>query len=313
MSTLTDVGNLMYLYVDEIEPGEGTDAPEFLINATAKLLNQKEERNWIPVIVKETGKDQYEVIGNAFVYAVAKAAELERVWCIIAEATDSALEVTKALSREIVPQVNLSSATRDEIAAALKFLVDQPGSPLKGIKLAVAINNIEEDPGRKYWKSFTPITKLSCGITAGKKLDALKQVFYLAPEKYPDMPKVNLSAATRDEIEAALKYLLDQPDSPLKGLKLAVAINQIEGDPCRKYWKTLSPITKLKCGITAGKKLDALKQVFDLAPEPYPDVITEPAILETFTATELKAMAKKRELAVPKSAKKPDLVKLLSV
>ena len=227
MKTLTDVGNLMCLHMDEIEPGEGTDTPEFLINATAKLLNQKEERNWVPVIVKEIGKNQYEVIGNTFVYAVAEAAGLERVWCIIAEPTDSAAEVAKVLAGEAIPQINLSAATRDEIAAALKYLVDQPGSPLKGIKLAVAINRIEEDPGRKYWK-------------------------------------------------------------------------------------TLSPITKLKCGITAGKKLDALKQVFYLAPEPYPDVITEPAILETFTATELKAMAKKRELAVPKSAKKPDLVKLLS-
>jgi len=85
MKSSNSIGSLMHLPINEIDPGDGTDAPEFLIKATANILKQKGGRNWIPVIVKETGEDKYQVIGNSFVYAVAEQAGLERVWCIIAD------------------------------------------------------------------------------------------------------------------------------------------------------------------------------------------------------------------------------------
>lgn len=185
MSSLSDIGNLMHLYLDEIDPGEGTDAPEFLIKASAHLLNQKGGRNWIPVIVKETGEDKYEVISNSFIYAVAQEAGLDRVWCIIADDSEDTVEVTKVLAGETIPKINLSKASRDEIMAALQYLIEQPGSVLKTVKLAVATNRIDEAP-RQYWNDFKPITNLKCGITKGKKLDALKQVFYLTPQPMPD-------------------------------------------------------------------------------------------------------------------------------
>lgn len=183
--SLRDIGNLMHIYLDEIDPGEGTDAPEFLIRAAAHLLNQKGGRNWIPVVVKETGEDQYEVIGNSFIYAVAEEAGLERVWCIIADDSSDTVEVTKVLAGEEMPKINLSKASREEIMAALQYLIEQPGSALKTVKLAIATNRIEEAP-RQYWKNFEPIVNLKCGITKGKKLDALKQVFYLTPQPMPD-------------------------------------------------------------------------------------------------------------------------------
>ena len=74
---LDNIGNLMYLYMKEITPGESIDTPDFLIKSTAKALNELGGRNWIPVIVKETGEDEYQVIGNSFIYAVAEAAGLE--------------------------------------------------------------------------------------------------------------------------------------------------------------------------------------------------------------------------------------------
>ncbi|MBD2102579.1 Rho termination factor N-terminal domain-containing protein [Leptolyngbya sp. FACHB-261] len=185
MSNPRDIGNLMHLYLDEISPGNGTDAPEFLLKASANLLNQKGGRNWIPVIVKETGEDKYEVIGNSFVYAVAEKAGLERIWCIIADDSSDTVEITKVLAGEEVPKINLSKASRDEIMAALQYLIEQPASALKTVKLAVATNRIDEAP-RQYWKNFEPITNLKCGITKGKKLDALKQVFYLTPQTMPD-------------------------------------------------------------------------------------------------------------------------------
>lgn len=181
MSNLKDVGNLMHLYLDEIDPGEGTDAPEFLIKASAHLLNQKGGRNWIPVIVKETGEDRYEVIGNSFIYAIAEEAGLDRIWCIVADDSEDTVEIAKVLAGEQTPKINLSKASRDEIMAALQFLIEQPGSPLKTVKLAIATSRIDEAP-RQYWKNFEPITTLKCGITKGKKLDALKQVFYLTPQ-----------------------------------------------------------------------------------------------------------------------------------
>lgn len=185
MKISNSIGNLMHLYIDEIDPGDGTDAPEFLIEATANILKQKGGRNWIPVIVKETGEDKYQVIGNSFVYAVAEQAGLERVWCIIADDSDDTMTLTKILAGEDKPKINLSTASRDEVMAALQYLIEQPNSALKSVKLAVATNRIDEAP-RQYWKNFDPITSLKCGITKGKKLDAIKSVFYLTPQSMPD-------------------------------------------------------------------------------------------------------------------------------
>lgn len=206
MSNLSDIGNLMHLYMDEINPSEGTDAPEFLITATAKKLHELGGRNWIPVIVKEIGEDQYEVIGNSFIYAVAEEAGLEKVWCIIAESSNEAVELTKVLSGEIKPKINLSTATRDEIKAALQYLIEKPGTELKSVKLLVATDRIDEAP-RQYWKTLDPITNLKCGITKGKKLNALKEVFYLTPEAMPEVipDATNLKTLTAKELKDMAK------------------------------------------------------------------------------------------------------------
>ncbi|MEB3339215.1 Rho termination factor [Okeania sp.] len=179
MSSLSDVGNLMHLYMYKIESGEEINAPEFLILSTAKVLNETGGRNWIPVIVKEVGEDKYQVIGNSFIFAVAEAAGLEKVWCIIADESEETEKISKILSGEKTPQINLSTATRDEIKVALQYLIEKSGSKLKGVKLPVATNRIDEAP-RQYWKDFKPITKLGCGITTAK-VNALKEVFYLTP------------------------------------------------------------------------------------------------------------------------------------
>ncbi len=179
--SLSNIGNLMCLYMHEISPGKGTKASEFLIKASARALVESGGRNWVPVIVKEIGEDEYEVIGNSFVYAIALEAGLERVWCIITDQSERTFELTRILTGELIPKVNLSTATRDEIHAALQYLIEKPNSELKGVKLAIATNRLDEAQ-RKYWKDLEPITKLKCGITKGKKLDALKEVFYLTPD-----------------------------------------------------------------------------------------------------------------------------------
>jgi hypothetical protein len=183
--SLSDVGNLMCLPFDEIEPGSPTEVHEYLIQAAANQLGP-EGRNWVPLVVKETAPDQYEVIGNSFIYAVAAEADLEEVWCIIADDTAETAAVTQALAQEVIPKTNLSTASREEISAAIDYLLSQPASPLKGVNLASAVARIDEAP-RQYWKTLQPITKLGCRITAGKKLKALEQVFYLTPEPLPEV------------------------------------------------------------------------------------------------------------------------------
>ena len=179
--SLSNVGNLMHLYMDEIDPGKGTDASEFLVKASAKVLLEADGRNWVPVIVKSVDEDQYEVVGNSLIYAIAEEAGLERIWCIITDSNEKTLELTRIFTGEETPKVNLSIATRDEIQAALQYLIEKPGSVLRGVKLAVATNHLDSAP-RKHWLTLEPITKLRCGITKGKKLDALKEIFYLTPQ-----------------------------------------------------------------------------------------------------------------------------------
>ncbi|WP_377475644.1 MAG: Rho termination factor N-terminal domain-containing protein [Microcoleus anatoxicus] len=184
MKSSNSIGTLMHLPINEIDPGDYTNIPEFLLKATANILKQNGGRNWIPVIVKDIGKDSYQVIGNSFVYAVAEEAGLERVWCIIADDNDDTTKLAKILAGEEKPKINLSTASRDEIMAALQYLKEQPNSEIKSVILAVATNKIYEAP-RKYWKNFEPLIKLKCGIT-GKQLDAIKSVFDLTPQSMPD-------------------------------------------------------------------------------------------------------------------------------
>ncbi|MDJ0635506.1 MAG: Rho termination factor [Xenococcaceae cyanobacterium MO_188.B29] len=184
MSNFSDVGNLMYLDLEIIEPGNITNISEYLVNATAKELSNTDGRNWIPLIVKEIAEDRYQVIGNYFIYAVAEAAGLEKVWCIIADDSEETAKVTKILAGEEIPKINLSTASRDEIKSALEYLIEQPATVLKGVKVPVATNRIDEAP-RQYWQDLKPITKLGCKIT-GKKLKALEKLFYLTPQPLPD-------------------------------------------------------------------------------------------------------------------------------
>ena len=185
MSNLSDVGNLMYLDLELIEANNVVANSEYLVKATAQELSSGDARNWIPLIVREVAEDSYQVIGNSFIYAVAEAAGLEKVWCIIADDSEATAKLSRMLAQEEIPRINLSNASTEEIKSALEYLTQQPDSPIKKLDLLKATNRIDESP-RKYWQNFIPVTKLGCGITAGKKVKALEQVFYLTPEPIPD-------------------------------------------------------------------------------------------------------------------------------
>ncbi len=181
---LSDVGNLLCLPFDEIKPGEPTDAHDFLIKESAQLLG-KSQRNWVPLVVKQVKRDQYEVIGNAYIYAAIAEAGLEEAWCILADDSAETAAVAAVLAQDTLPRINLSQASRQQISTALDYLIKQPGTLLKGINVASATNRIDEAP-RKYWKTLQPITKLKCKITPSK-LKALEKVFYVDPEPLPEV------------------------------------------------------------------------------------------------------------------------------
>ncbi|WP_193914653.1 Rho termination factor N-terminal domain-containing protein [Desmonostoc muscorum] len=213
--SVSNIGNLMCLSMDKINLEKGIDVPEFLVKASAKKLIESDGRNWVPVIVAEIEEDQYKVIGNSFVYAIAEEARLEKVWCIVTDNSERTLQLTKFLTGESVAKINLSTASRDEIQAALQYLIEKPNSQMAGVNLSIATNRIEDAP-RKSWTTLEPITKLKCGITKGKKLDALKEVFYLTPQSKPEvvLPEaakpeaatyINLSSLTLTQLKDMAK------------------------------------------------------------------------------------------------------------
>ncbi len=201
MSEFSDLGKLVNLPLESITPAEGFSAPSFLVTAAAAQLRATGGHNWVPLLVVEAGGYQYKAIGNHFVYAVAQEAGLERLWCIIVDPDPAQVEQAQILAREIVPKVNLTEASRETILAALRYLAEQPGTPLKGVDVTIAAARIAE-ADRSWWQDLTPIAKLGCRITRGKKLEALKEVFFLTPTAPPPSKKKSTASASSKKTSA---------------------------------------------------------------------------------------------------------------
>jgi hypothetical protein len=266
MSDFDNIGKLMHLPLADIAPGDEFAESEFIVTAAAEAVVQAGERNWVPVIVQEIGDYQYQVVSNHFVYAVAQQADLERVWCIVIDPTPQNIEQAKILAREILPKINLNTASRETILAALNSLIAEPGSPLKGVKAVVAANRIAE-ANRESWSDFSPITKLKCGITKGKKLDVLAKVFYISPPPQSELPApppvvVSIKHASRDDIFDRINYLSTLKIGGFETVDTDKATDAIFAASKGK-WKSLNPISKLECGIDTAK-IKSLKTVFTL-------------------------------------------------
>ncbi len=307
-----EIGALLHLYIDEIEPLFPTEAHQFLIAGAAKAINDAGDRNWMPIIVKQTGAENFQAIANIFVLATAQEAGLDKVWCIVADESNAVQECSQLLSQETTPKINLATATRDEIKLGLDYLINRSNNPLPSVKLSTVLDKIDK-PERKYWgEALKEITSLKCGITAGKKLNIFKEIFYSIPEIYPQIERINLTTATREEIKLGLEHLINRPNSPLNKIILENALDKIDKSD-RKYWgESLKEIPNLKCGITAGKKLNTFKEVFYTVPEPLPP--NSPILLSKLSVAKLKAKAKEKGLHEPeyKNLKKVELIALLS-
>lgn len=263
MGKYDNVGQLMHLPLESIDTEDSVSESEFIVNAAAESILATDGRNWVPIIVQETGAYQYKVIANHFIYAVAQQADLERVWCIIIEPEAKLIEQAKVLAREVTPKINLTTASGDAILSALRYLEAQPGSALKGVNVTVAANRIEE-ANRKQWSDLVPVTKLKCGITKGKKLDALSNVFFIeAPPPPPAPPEsVSLKKASKEEISVRLAYLSAYGIGGFDQLDIT-ELTEILYRSDKAKWKSLTPISKLDCGINTAK-VKVLKTVFSL-------------------------------------------------
>ncbi|MEG4091172.1 hypothetical protein [Microcoleus sp. Pol12B4] len=260
MSNSENIGKLMHLKLSKIESAEPCSESEFIIAGAAEAVLQAGNRNWIPIIVKETGDYQYQVVSNHFVYAVAQQAKLDLVWCIVIDPKPSNIEQAKILAREANPQVNLSTASKDTIIAVLKYLVKEHN--WKNVKPVETANKIV-DSNREQWSDFTPLTKLQCGLTKAR-LDFIAKVFSISPPPPPPPPPqaVSVKRASRDEIFDRLNYLLTNKIGGFETIdpeKTADAIFTAN----KGKWKTLSPISKLECGIDTAK-MKIIKTVFSL-------------------------------------------------
>lgn len=224
-----EIGALLHLYLEEIQAGEPTEVHEFLIQSAAKAINEANDRNWIPLIVKQTGAEEYQVIANNFIFAAAQEAGLNKVWCIVADDSTVVQSSSQILAQEKISKVNLAKASRDEIKVALDYLIKRPVKPLNGVKIATATERIDAAP-RKYWKeSLIDVTNLKCGITRGNKLNIFKEVFYTTPEPLPDVITDPQLLATFNQTELK-KMAKKRGLTGYSGLKKAALIKLLSED-----------------------------------------------------------------------------------
>jgi hypothetical protein len=264
MSDFDNVGQLMRLPLDTIQPTDSYSAPpDYIVTAAAEVLLKTGGHNWIPLIVEEVADYTYRAITNHFVYVVAAHAGLDKLWCLVIKSSPSDTEQARILSGDLAPKVNLTTASRETIKSVLKSLTSQPGSPLKGVDATISAGKIAAED-RSAWQDLTPIIKLKCGITKGKKLDELATVFYLSPPPPPHEPPtpISIKQASREEIFERLDYLTSNKIGGF-GTVNPEEVSDLIANTNKSKWRSLTPITKMDCGIDTAK-VKTLKTLFTL-------------------------------------------------
>ena len=260
MSSSENIGKLMHLELAKIESAEPCSESEFIIAGAAETVLQAGNRNWIPIIVKETGDYKYQVVSNNFVYAVAQQAKLKLVWCIVIDPKPSNIEQAKILAREAIPTVNLSTASEETIKAVLEYLVKEHNwktvKPVETAKKIIASH-------REQWSDFTPLTKLQCGLTKAR-LDYVAKVFSISPPPPPPPApeKVSVKRASRDEIFDRLNYLSTNKIGGFENIDAETTADAIF-NASKGKWKSLTPVSKLEPGLDTAK-MKTFKTLFTL-------------------------------------------------
>ncbi|MBC7971198.1 MAG: hypothetical protein H7Z11_13950 [Verrucomicrobia bacterium] len=234
-----------------------SEAQPIIIKAIAQELSTT-GKNILPVIVRLLGEDKYQAILNTQILDAARQVKLDFVWCIV---------VNQPMQQQIevelgqVLRVNLTTAPEQALVETLAYIQAQPNSPLKGLDATITASKIAAED-RSTWQDFTPIIKLKCGITKGKKLDALATVFYLTPPPPPPAPPTSISIkqASRAEIFERLDYLNTYKIGGFDTID-PETVSDLIASASRSKWKSFTPITKMACGIDTAK-VKTLKTLF---------------------------------------------------
>lgn len=236
-----------------------SEAQPIIIKAIAQKLSDS-GKNILPVVVRLLGEDKYQAILNTQILDAARQIKLDFVWCIV---VNQPMQQQVEVELGQVLWVNLTTATEQELVDTLKYIQAQPNNLLKGVDAASAASKIAAED-RSAWQDFTPIIKLKCGITKGKKLDALTTVFYLTPPPPPPEPPVPISIKQADkaEIFARLDYLNTYKIGGFDTVD-PETVSDLITSANRSKWKSLTPITKMDCGIDTAK-IKTLKTLFTL-------------------------------------------------
>jgi hypothetical protein len=150
------------------------DMPTNFSQASVKEL-ERTKRNVFPVIAKEKGEDNYEVILNAHILEACKQAKLDFVLCILVDddmESQLQLEISQVeISRVEIPQVetykiakvDLKTASTKEITEALESIkADQYGfNRINPLAVSQAIVDYRQ---KKDIVNLNFITTLKCGI-----------------------------------------------------------------------------------------------------------------------------------------------------
>lgn len=176
MEDFSDVGQYLRLPLRQIKMIEKAEQSNFIIiEAIAEKLKQN-KRNFLPIIVEEVEEYQYKAFLNSHIIEAAQKANLDFVWCILADS-----ERRKQIEVEAKKcfEVNMLNASEKTIARMLEYIKknhrDWRIQPEKVAKLIVE-NRSEQ--WKKCYPPFKPLTKLKCGI-GDKKLEILQHYFCL--------------------------------------------------------------------------------------------------------------------------------------
>lgn len=206
---------------------------------------------------------------------------------------------------EIEPVV-LNTASEHELLEVLQAATTLPEVNLGTTDIKQLAKAIAADSSRKYWGDLKALTKIKPGLKP-QQLQGLDTIFILEPAEFQP---VSLNTASEIQLLEALQAATALPEVNLGTTDIKQLAKAIATDPERKYWQDLNALTKIKPSVSKGK-LGGLEQAFNFTPEPAPEPNTVRYLLDLMSLTELKNEARKREVSIPKSTKKADLVDIL--
>lgn len=112
-----DPGTLLHLYANEVSHNQ--EINQALVNQY-KTQIQQSGRNWVPVVVIQTGAETFDVINGAEILEACNQLGIHKVWCIIADETALNWAPNAEPTTEPVAEPEPAKRTYRQMQAALK-------------------------------------------------------------------------------------------------------------------------------------------------------------------------------------------------